>query len=162
MVVNHLIPDNSSMDRRFALLRHDADELHYDLVIAVGDTLASWRLDGAPSLDPQERLTAVRLADRPLAYLNFDGLALGLDCGEGPLRSVEQGRLHNHSCDRRGRPVGFVAAVDAGEVRIWLEGQWLQGGWNLVRAGERSEWELVKVGDLVARARAAVAADTIG
>ncbi|MBW8826130.1 MAG: hypothetical protein JF603_07255 [Acidobacteria bacterium] len=66
---------------------------------------------------------------------------------------IDTGRLHNHSFDDRGRPIDLDAAVDAGEVRIWLEGTTFQGGWDLTRAGEA--WELTKVGDIVALARAA-------
>lgn len=154
MDANGLIPDNSAMAQRFVLHRHETDRSHLELGIALPGRLAYWRLGGGLSLDTTIRLRAERLADRPLEYLMFEGLALSLDCGAGPLSMIDTGRLHNHSLDERGRPVELDAAVDAGEVRIWLEGTTFQGGWDLTRAGEL--WELVKVGDVVALARAAV------
>ena len=141
------------MADRFVLHRHETARPHVDLGLALPGRLACWRLGGGLSLDTHIHLRAERVADRPLDYLIFEGLALSLDCDAGPMTIIDTGRLHNHSLGERGRPVELDAAVDAGEVRIWLEGATFQGGWDLTRAGEL--WQLTKVVDIVAMARAA-------
>lgn len=141
--------DGCAMKGLFVLQWHDTELPHLDLGIELAGELACWRLDGTPSFDPDETVGAVRLENRPLDYLGFSGIALGLDCGDGALDVCDQGLAHSLRRDRSGRPVTITAAVDAGESLIWLEGSTLQGGWGLVRADER--WQLTKAPDLVAR-----------
>lgn len=137
------------MNGRFVLHRHDTEVPHLDLGLELDGALGCWRLDDAPSFDPADVTEATRLADRPLDYVRFGGIALGLDCGPGALDVWDEGFVHVLDRDEGGRRVAITAAVDAGGGRIWLEGSILQGGWDLTRAGER--WHLRKASDLVSR-----------
>jgi hypothetical protein len=64
--------------RPYVILRHDlADQTHWDLMLDLGEALATWQLkrDPATLADPAagEAIPALRIADHRRAYLEYEG-----------------------------------------------------------------------------------------
>jgi hypothetical protein len=76
---------------RFVILRHQVPAdyprpAHLDLMLERDGTLMTWAIERLPAVG--ETITAERLADHRLAYLDYEG---GLTGGRGSVERVEQG-----------------------------------------------------------------------
>lgn len=109
--------------RRFVVLEHHWDGVHYDFMIEAGNVLRAWKLAEPPAL--------VGAAQR--ASANFDHRLLYLDY-EGP---ISGNRGHVLRWDA-GTYDGDATA--AGALTLNLHGQRLRGELHL-RPVEREEWE---------------------
>jgi len=56
---------------RFVVLEHDHPDLHWDLLLDLGETLRSWRLGAFPQAGVAT--TCVSMPDHRLAYLEYEG-----------------------------------------------------------------------------------------
>lgn len=137
---------------RFVIHKHDARNLHYDLRLEIGGTLASWAVPRGPSADPDEKRLAVRTEDHPLEYLDFEGVIPKGSYGAGAILAWDRGVFHNLKPDRT-----LEAALAKGHLIVWLQGEKVQGGYHLVRnrgaraRDERQEsWFLIKMKDAAA------------
>ena len=59
---------------RFVILEHDHPDLHWDLMLEMGDALRTWRLPAPPPDDPRD---ATALGDHRVAYLDYEGPVSG-------------------------------------------------------------------------------------
>lgn len=85
---NALMPESR---RQFVLLRHDLPQhLHWDFMIEAGQALATWRLEADPGqlATPGAVLSAERLADHRLAYMDYEGPISG---GRGSVTRIDRG-----------------------------------------------------------------------
>lgn len=130
----------------FAVQKHDATRLHYDLRLEVGGVLASWAVPKGPSLDPRDKRLAVRVEDHPLAYAEFEGV-IPAGYGAGTVLLWDRGAFE---------PEGDAAeGLAAGMLKFRLAGERLRGRWMLVRtkgkekprATPQETWLLVKERD---------------
>jgi DNA polymerase Ligase (LigD) len=71
---------------RFALLEHQWDGVHWDLLLEAGEALRTWAID-APIV-PDRILPARALGDHRPVYLEYEGAIAG---GRGRVRRVDRG-----------------------------------------------------------------------
>jgi DNA ligase D-like protein (predicted 3'-phosphoesterase) len=117
---------------RFVIQHHHARAAHFDLRLEVDGVLRSWAVPRGPSVVPSVKRLAVQVGDHALAHGAY----------EGPTVIVwDHGTF---------RPLGDVpsvaAALDAGHLSFWLDGEKLAGGWTLhrTRVAPPAQWLLVK------------------
>jgi DNA ligase D-like protein (predicted 3'-phosphoesterase) len=137
------------MPRRFVIQKHDASSLHNDFRLEVDGVLRSWAVPKGPSTDPRQKRLAVEVEDHRLEYENFEGVIDGR-YGAGAVIVWDQGTYRNLDQGR-----SMAETIEAGHVKVWLEGAKLTGGWTLQRTsgGEKPQWLLIKRRDDQADAR---------
>ena len=140
--------------RRFVIHKHDAPSLHYDFRLEVDGALKSWAVPKGPSTDPREKRLAIQVEDHRLDYGDFEGV-IEDGYGKGTVLVWDAGSYRNLDGGR-----SMIEAVDAGHVRVRLDGEKLTGGYTLqrIRGGsgvsdEKSQWLLIKRRDRGADAR---------
>lgn len=104
----------------FVLLEHRTHaEVHWDLMIATldGATLATWRLDQNPIAPCGDVITAERITDHRVAYLEFEGELSG---GRGAVRRVERGEALDVRID--GANLSGVLRGAALQARVEIRG----------------------------------------
>src|SRR5919108_1473432 len=139
---------------QFVVQKHDATSLHYDFRLEADGVLKSWAVPKGPSLNPADKRLAMPTEDHPLDYADFEGVIPEGQYGAGAVIVWDAGTYRNLT-ERDGEPVAVEDAVEAGHVKVWLEGRKLTGGYALTRmgGGGRSRWILVKLRDEGADAR---------
>jgi DNA ligase D-like protein (predicted 3'-phosphoesterase) len=141
---------------RFVVQKHDATALHYDFRLEAAGVLKSWAVPKGPSTDPRDKRLAMPTEDHPLDYYDFEGMIPEKQYGAGPVIVWDAGAYRNLT-EEDGREVPVEEAVNAGHVKVWLEGQKLRGGYSLRRTrigrDEREKWLMVKLKDEEADAR---------
>ena len=140
---------------RFVIQKHDASSLHYDFRIEADGVLKSWAVPKGPSTDPRDKRLAVMTEDHPLDYGGFEGVIPEGQYGAGTVMVWDAGTYENASVDDDGEPISVADAVNAGQVKVRLDGEKLAGGYALVHTGFRSDkdWLLIKEKDDGADAR---------
>jgi bifunctional non-homologous end joining protein LigD len=131
---------HSAGGRRFCLQRHQARHLHYDLRLELGPTLRSWALPKGPTLGPLEKRLAVPTEDHPLSYLDWEGVIPPGHYGAGVMMVFDIG---DWDPVEEGDP---AAMLEAGELKLRLWGQKVQGEWTLVRS-KADSWLMIKKAD---------------
>jgi bifunctional non-homologous end joining protein LigD len=129
--------------RTYAIQKHAARRLHYDLRLELDGVLKSWAITRGPSLDPAEKRLAVRTEDHPVEYAKFDG-RIPEDYGAGTVLLWDQG-----SWEPIGDPHEGLAQ---GKLVFDLHGERLKGRWALIRFhgrgnDKRENWLLIKEKD---------------
>lgn len=140
----------------FVVQEHDASSLHWDFRLESDGVLKSWAVPKGPSTDPDDQRLAVRTEDHPLDDADFEGRIPEDEYGAGEVIVWDIGPYRNltETDDGDEKPVG--TALDQGHVEVWLEGEKLRGGWQLVHArvgGDEANWLLQKLDDEGADAR---------
>jgi bifunctional non-homologous end joining protein LigD len=136
----------------FAVQRHDARRLHWDLRLELDGVLKSWAVTKGPSLTVGEKRLAVRTEDHPMDYLRFEGNIPKGEYGGGSVIVWDLGRWFPEGDPHRG--------LTKGHLDFRLDGARLKGRWHLVRMrprrGEKTEpWLLIKSEDEFSRPRGA-------
>ncbi|MCU1375264.1 MAG: ligase [Actinomycetia bacterium] len=136
---------------RFVIQKHDATRLHYDTRLEVGGVLVSWAVPRGPSYDPTEKRLAVKVEDHPMDYAGFEGFIPEGQYGGGPVIVWDAGIYHNLTADEQGNVRPMAEALERGHIKVWFEGEKVQGTWALTRTDDRN-WLMVKVKDATADA----------
>ena len=118
--------------RRFVLHKHSGcGPVHWDLMLEIGDVLATWRIGADPlAISPGGRIEAVRIHDHRKAYLDYSGAVSG---GRGRVEPEDAGQL----------------SLTSGDDDLWtfeLGGSILQGPFELRRIVD-GRWTLQRVVD---------------
>ena len=128
---------------RFAIQKHDATRLHYDLRLELDGVFKSWAVTKGPSLDPHDRRLAVEVEDHPLDYGDFEGTIPKGQYGGGTVMLWDRGTwAPEHMTAQEG--------LANGDLKFTLEGSKLHGSFVLVRmktdrtGGKRTNWLLIK------------------
>ena len=135
---------------RFVIQKHDASSLHYDVRLEVDGTLRSWAVPKGPSTDPRVKRLAVEVEDHPLDYADFEGVIGEGNYGSGAVIVWDTGTFRSLDAER-----SMAEQLDAGHVKVWLEGEKLVGGWTFQRTsgGKKPQWLMIKRKDDGADAR---------
>lgn len=120
--------------RRFVIHKHGGGDAHYDLRLEIDDVLKSWTVERGLPLRRGEERAAKATADRPLAYLQFEGTAAPR--GDGGASMVWD----------IGTYEVIEGAYRSGSLRIGLRGGRIAGEWTLTRAAGATSWVIVKTG----------------
>jgi DNA ligase D-like protein (predicted 3'-phosphoesterase) len=139
---------------RFVIQQHDATSMHWDVRLEAAGVLKSWAVPKGPSTDPREKRLAMPTEDHPLEYATFEGVIPEGEYGAGPVIVWDAGTFQNLT-EKDGRQIPVEDGVDAGHVKVFLEGEKLRGGYALTRIGrgKKPRWILVKLRDDHADAR---------
>jgi bifunctional non-homologous end joining protein LigD len=130
----------------YAMQKHVASHLHYDLRLEWRGVLLSWAVPKGPSLDPAVKRLAMQTEDHPVEYADFEGVIPPGQYGAGTVMLWDRGTWEPESPD-------VDASLKAGELKFTLHGKKLQGSWVLVhsqglgRGGKnplRFAWLLIK------------------
>ncbi len=139
----------------FVIQEHAASSRHYDLRLEVDGALVSWAVPKGPSTDPRDRRLAVRTEDHPLEYADFEGTIPEDEYGGGAVIVWDRGTYRNLKADGDD-PVEMADALAQGHAAVWLEGEKIRGGYNLIHSrmgGDEKNWLLIKADDEGADAR---------
>jgi bifunctional non-homologous end joining protein LigD len=128
--------------------KHDASRLHYDLRLELDGALKSWAVPKGPSLEPSQKRLAVQVEDHPVDYAGFEGTIPEGEYGGGTVMVWDRGTWEPEGDPAKG--------LNKGHLAFRLQGEKLQGGWNLVRMEgasdpEKKSWLLIKQKDAEAR-----------
>lgn len=134
----------------FVVQKHAASRLHYDFRLELDGVMVSWAVPKGPSFDPKEKRMAIHVEDHPISYSSFEGTIPPKQYGAGTVIVWDRGTWE---------PVGDPrAGLKAGKLVFRLNGQKLEGVWELVKiakGGERQEpWILFKKKDEFVRSHA--------
>jgi bifunctional non-homologous end joining protein LigD len=127
----------------YAIQKHMASRLHYDLRLEWRGVLLSWAVPKGPSLDPAVKRLAMQTEDHPVEYADFEGVIPAGQYGAGTVMLWDRGTWQPGSAD-------VDASLQAGDIKFTLHGTKLQGSWVLVRTRgfgknpSRSAWLLIK------------------
>ena len=116
----------------FVVQKHQATRLHYDFRLEIDGVLVSWAVPKGPSLNPSDKRLAVRTEDHPLEYADFEGVIPEGQYGAGPVMVWDMG---TYEFEQDGSAAEQLAR---GELKFYLHGQKLKGGFALIRTGSRS------------------------
>ena len=131
---------------QFCIQKHDASRLHYDFRLELDGALKSWAVPKGPSLDPKVKRLAVHVEDHPLDYATFEGSIPEGHYGAGDVIVWDRGVWIPQDDPAK--------AYAKGRLKFELQGEKLEGLWNLVRThmpGKQEQWFLIKHQDGAAR-----------
>jgi bifunctional non-homologous end joining protein LigD len=127
----------------YAIQKHMASHLHYDLRLEWHGVLLSWAIPKGPSLDPAVKRLAMQTEDHPVEYADFEGVIPAGQYGAGTVMLWDRGTWLPDDAD-------VDSSLHKGELKFTLVGGKLQGSWVLVHTPgfgknpSRSTWLLIK------------------
>ena len=133
-------------ERVYAMKKHHATRLHYDLRLEWNGVLLSWALPEEPSCCSGAIRKAIEMEDHRRANLLFEGVH-----ETGPIMLSDRGTWEPHlEFD------DIESSLRRGILRFTLRGDKLKGGWMLVRINsarneQRPIWTLSKQSRFVCR-----------
>jgi bifunctional non-homologous end joining protein LigD len=130
---------------RFVVQRHDASRLHYDFRLELGGVLKSWAVPKGPSMNPEDKRLAVMVEDHPVSYIHFEGVIPKGNYGAGTVEVWDKGGFFaiNDELEKISERQALLALKN-GELKIFLKGEKLEGGFVLVRLKDGKNWLLIK------------------
>lgn len=136
-------------ERAYAMKKHHATRLHYDLRLECNGVLLSWALPEGPSCCAGAIRKAIEMEDHRVANLLFEGVH-----ETGPIMLWDRG-----TWEPQLESDDIQSALRRGVLRFTPHGEKLKGGWMLARTNSarnapRSIWTLCKQADSFAESRA--------
>lgn len=138
------LPESTATESgAFVVHLHDATRRHYDVRLEVGGVLLSFAVPKGPSLDPTEKVLAVKTEDHPIEYVDFEDVIPSGQYGAGPMIVWDRGAVSY---------IEGPAEVELsqGKLHVELRGMKLRGRFafvKLARSETGNEWLLFKKQD---------------
>ncbi len=104
----------------YAIQKHQASHLHYDLRLEEGDVLKSWAIPKEPPAEEGLKRLAVQTEDHPLGYEDFEGTIPEGEYGAGTVKTWDKGTY---------TPV----EIEAVKRVIQIDGKKLNGKYCLIK-----------------------------
>jgi len=115
-------------DKRFVIQEHmTGGDVHWDLMLELGDTLQTYRLDNAPSEVLHHAVNATKIFDHPLKFLTYGG---SVNKGRGSVRIIEAGTYQ-------------LIHQEHNRIELSLSGQILEGNFRLTHIKD-DNWRFAK------------------
>jgi hypothetical protein len=117
-------------DKQFVIQEHEtADGVHWDLMLELGETLTTFRLEEPPQPALLHPIRAVKIFDHPLRFLSYEG---PVQSGTGRVHIMDRGTYRSTEW-----PDDLLTLV--------LDGTVLNGAFTLARTAE-AEWRFASEG----------------
>lgn len=132
-------------EHAYAMKKHHATRLHYDLRLEWSGVLLSWALPDGPSCRAGVLRKAIEMEDHNRANLLFEGVHR-----TGPIMLWDRGTWEPLDDD-------VEDCLRKGILRFTLYGEKLKGGWTLARTNRNAQrhiWTLQKLADVFAESTA--------
>jgi bifunctional non-homologous end joining protein LigD len=125
---------------RFVIHEHHATNLHFDLRLEVEGVLVSWAIPKGLSLIPHENRLAIRVSDRKLSYLTFEGTKRKSLRGAGEVCIWDTGEFEA-DCNR-------LDLLNHELSTVTFYGNVVQGKFELRKWSHSSDkWSIIKIDD---------------
>lgn len=160
-----VVPRGRAGPLAFAIQKHSATRLHYDLRLELDGVLKSWAVPNGPSTDPNERRLAVQTEDHPMEYATWEGVIPKGEYGAGEMIVWDRGTYgpeakEGGETSREAHEARIREGLARGRLTIQLNGQKLRGLWTLVRTSKSPrDWLLIKKNDAHVSTRDVLAED---
>ncbi len=138
-----LWPGDPHLD--FAIRLHHARSVHFDIRLELDGVLLSWVIHRHPSLDPLQRVRALRMPDHDLRYIFSQRRIPVGQYGAGPRLVWDHGKYAPQASGEETDERLLRRAVRAGSIKVRLEGTKVKGLWLFER--EADLWFLQKLPD---------------
>ncbi|MFT7623882.1 MAG: bifunctional non-homologous end joining protein LigD [Myxococcota bacterium] len=142
-------PMGEGLDTRtrvFALHKHNATRLHWDLRLEWEGVLLSWAIPRGPTHDPKIKRLAVQTEPHPLEYVDFEGVIPKGNYGAGEMILWDRGVW---------TPIDEEQYTWEQKILFELQGFKVRGRFALIKTrrsgGSKDEWLLIKKDDAFAR-----------
>lgn len=142
-------PIKAHFHRLFAVKKHSATRLHYDLRLEWNGVLKSWALPTGPSYYPGDASEAIEMPDHSKENIAFEGLI--------PEPRYGAGIVMQWDCGVWAPQPDYLdvdAALHNGYLGLTFDGSKLNGNWELIRIKDDEQnpvWIFVKEPDSFAR-----------
>src|SRR6266849_1359624 len=125
---------------RFAVQKHQARSLHYDLRLEAAGTLKSWAVPKGPPLSHEDKRLAIMVEDHPLDYRLFEGIIPKGNYGAGSVMVWDEGTYHVPGIANRDKCEEAVnEGLEKGRLHVVFHGQKLKGEYALSRTKGQQE-----------------------
>jgi bifunctional non-homologous end joining protein LigD len=134
----------------FAIQKHAASHLHYDLRLEAEGVLKSWAVPKGPSMNPNDKRLAMMVEDHPFDYKDFEGIIPKGNYGAGAVIVWDEGEYYfKEGLTKKQNEKLFQEGFQKGHLSFYLEGEKLKGKFSLIKVKSRGEnaWLLVKAKD---------------
>jgi len=112
--------------RRFVIQKHKrGEDVHWDLMLEVGEVLQTYRLELPPAKLLEQTSSAVKIFDHPLKFLSYEG---SVNSGKGSVEIAESGTYR-------------MLNENEHHLELQLDGKILKGKFSIIHI-ENDKWEL--------------------
>ena len=116
----------TEQQKQFVIQQHcKGDDLHWDMMLQVGDCLQTWRLDKEPKQVLKTPAEAIKIFDHPLKFLTYEG---PVNRGQGQVKIVESGTYR-------------IQCQTDEQIELHFDGKILNGKFTLLRLKDNT-WQL--------------------
>ncbi len=120
----------------FVVHKHNAQNLHWDLRLAMNGVLKSWAIPKKPPMKSNLKRLAIMVEDHPLEYAKFHGTIPKGEYGAGKVEIWDKGKYQIEE-----------GTLEKGHLQIGFSGDKLKEKYHLIRTnfkGTQNSWLFFK------------------